>query len=123
MGVLLIGVIVAIAILVTSNNNKSNPTAHKSTTPSGSASPTPSPTTTPSATPSPPSSANAQLQAATALDSLLTDSSRNRANVVAAVASVANCSRSCGRRDDADRKRPMTARLSYNACKRWIFQH
>jgi hypothetical protein len=89
MGVLLVAVGVALAILLTSSKS-STPTAQKSTSPSASASP--SPTRTPSPTPSASSSADAQRQAATALDSLLTDSSANRKNVVAAVASVQNCS-------------------------------
>ena len=92
MGVLVIAAAIAITILATSNNG-STPAAHKSTQPHVNTAdaehqhvadpPSPSPTTSPSG--------NAQLQAATALDSLLTDSSRNRANVVAAVASVASC--------------------------------
>ena len=88
MGVLVIAAAIAITILATSNNG-STPAAHKSTTPTQSAGT--SPTSSPSPTQPSATSGNAQQQAATALDSLLTDSSRNRANVVAAVASVASC--------------------------------
>jgi serine/threonine protein kinase len=85
MGVLLVAAAIAITILVTSNNS-STPTARTTTTPSQSTSPTPS--TSPSSSTS---GSNVQLQAATALDSLLVDSSRNRANVVAAVAAAQSC--------------------------------
>jgi serine/threonine protein kinase len=87
MGVLLVAAAIAIAVLLASNN---------SSTPAAKRSPAPSSTgTTPSQTPSPTASASAssdaQRQAATALGALLTDSSQNRANVVAAVAAVGNC--------------------------------
>jgi serine/threonine protein kinase len=89
MGVLIIAAAIAIAILVTSNGSKT-PAAQKSTSPSQSVTPSQTPSTSP--TPSATSSADAQRKAATALDSLLTDSASNRANVVAAVTAVGNCS-------------------------------
>ncbi len=92
MGALLVAAAVAIAILVSSDNG-STPTARPSTNPStnASASTGTSPTPSPSPTPSASASADAQKQAATELASLLTDSSANRANVVAAVSSVQSC--------------------------------
>ncbi len=87
MGVLLVAAAMAITILVTSNNG-STPIAHRSGAPTPT--PAPPPSATPSASASSPGSSD-QLQAATALDSLLTDSSRNRANVVAAVTSTQSC--------------------------------
>ena len=87
MGVLLVAADVAITILATSNNSPA-PAAHTSTSPSPSASPTASASPSPSASSS---GSSTQQQAAKALDALLTDSSRNRANVVAAVASVQSC--------------------------------
>jgi serine/threonine protein kinase len=88
MGALIIAAAVAITILLTSNNS-ATPTAKNSPTPSTST--RPSQSQTPSPTPSASAPSDAQRQAATALDSLLTDSAQNRANVVAAVASVQNC--------------------------------
>jgi serine/threonine protein kinase len=85
MGVLVLAAAIAITILATSDNS-STPTAHSSPTPTQRASPTTSASPSLSA-----SGSNVQRQAASALDSLLADSSRNRANVVAAVASAGSC--------------------------------
>jgi serine/threonine protein kinase len=90
MGVLLVAAAIGVIILATSNNHAA-PIAHESTTPSG-AGPTTGTSTSASAGPSASASgSDAQSQAASTLDSLLTDSSANRANVIAAVAATESC--------------------------------
>ncbi len=87
LGALVVAAAVAIAILATRSGSPKPPPA--TAAPSGSATPTPtSPTPTPTPTSSGPSS---PVSAARALDTLLTDSARSRANVVAAVSSAQSC--------------------------------